>query len=401
MQLFDQARIGAMTLPNRIIRSATFEGRCDTTGAPTEAYSRLYETLARQQIGAIIAGFAFIGRDGRAMQPFQAGIDGDDKIPAFAEVTRRVHAAGGRIVLQIAHTGRQTVPAATGGPVYSPGVAPSQYFRSRPRRLTLDGISTIIDSFGHAACRAQKAGFDGVQIHAAHGYLIHQFINPAVNDRTDIYGIDPDIGIGTEFLRRVIAKIRENCGLEYPVLIKISAGDEYRRGITRDRFRNLVRFLDTQPIDAIEISWGTMDHSLNIFRGTDIPADLVLDHNPRYRTNNPLTRFAFKRLALPFLRRAIKPFSTAYNLPFAVLAKEVTKIPIICVGGFRSREEVNRVIEDNRIDFVSMCRPFIREPALVMRWQKDLNYRSSCTSCNRCVIMCDSGQPTHCYRESL
>jgi 2,4-dienoyl-CoA reductase-like NADH-dependent reductase (Old Yellow Enzyme family) len=399
MQLFENARIGSLTLPNRIIRSATFEGRGDDTGAPAEAYSRLYETLARHQIGAIIAGFAFISKDGKAMQPGQAGIDRDDKIHVFAEVTRRVHDAGGRIILQIAHTGRQTVSAATGGPVCSPGVASSPYFRSRPQRLTLDGISAIIDAFGHAARRAQKAGFDGVQIHAAHGYLIHQFINPAVNDRADVYGIDPAIGIGTEFPRRVIAKIRENCGLEYPLLVKISAGDEYRHGITRDRFRNIIRFLDTQPRAAIELSWGTMDHALNIFRGTDIPVDLLLDHNPRYRTNNPLARFAFKRLALPFLRATIKPFAPVYNLPFAVLAREATNIPIICVGGFRSYEEVNRAIQDNRIDFVSLCRPFIREPALVMRWQKDPNYRSSCTSCNRCAIMCDSGQPTHCYHE--
>jgi 2,4-dienoyl-CoA reductase-like NADH-dependent reductase (Old Yellow Enzyme family) len=401
MQLFDQARIGTMTLPNRIIRSATFEGRCDDTGIPTEAYSRLYETLARHQIGAIIAGFAFISSDGRAIQPGQAGIDSDDTIRAFSEVARRVHTAGGRIVLQIAHTGRQTFPAATGGPVYSPGVASSPYFRSRPQRLTLDGISAIVEAFGHAARRAKAAGFDGVQIHAAHGYLIHQFINPAVNDRIDTFGIDTEIGIGTEFLRQVITKIRDRCGADYPLLIKISAGDEYRRGINRDRFRNLVRFIDSQPIDAIEISWGTMDHALNIFRGTDVPADLVLDHNPRYRTNNPLARIAFKLMALPFLRVTIKPFAPAYNLPFAIIAREQTKIPIICVGGFRCGEEINRVIAENRIDFVSLSRPFIREPALVMRWQKDLNYRSSCTSCNRCAIMCDSGQPTHCYQVSL
>jgi 2,4-dienoyl-CoA reductase-like NADH-dependent reductase (Old Yellow Enzyme family) len=142
-----------------------------------------------------------------------------------------------------------------------------------------------------------------------------------------------------------------------------------------------------------------MDHALNIFRGTDVPADLTLNHTPRYHTKNPFARFAFKRLAIPFLRATIKSFAPAYNLPFAIIARELTKIPIICVGGFRSGEEVNRAIAENRIDFASLCRPFIREPALVMRWQKDLNYRSSCTSCNRCAIMCDSGQPTRCYRE--
>jgi 2,4-dienoyl-CoA reductase-like NADH-dependent reductase (Old Yellow Enzyme family) len=400
MQIFEHARIGTLALPNRIIRSATFEGRCDDNGVPSEAYLHLYENLARMEIGAIIAGFAFISMDGKAMQPGQAGIDSDDKIPAYSRVTERIHAAGGRIILQIAHTGRQTVPATTGGPVYGPGVAPSAYFRSRPQRLTLEGISAIVDAFGHAARRAKEAGFDGVQIHAAHGYLIHQFINPAVNDRTDAFGIDPITGIGTEFLRRVIVMIRENCGSEYPLLIKISAGDEYRRDISRDRFCNLVRFIDTQLIDAIEISWGTMDHSLNIFRGTGIPVDLVLDHNPRYRNHNPLARMAFKLLALPILRQTIKPFTPAYNLPFAKTAKENTHIPVICVGGFRSMAEITKAIQEQKTDFVSLCRPFIREPDIAMRWKSNPEYCSTCTSCNRCVIMCDSGQPTRCYRKS-
>jgi 2,4-dienoyl-CoA reductase-like NADH-dependent reductase (Old Yellow Enzyme family) len=399
MQTFKQTNIGIMTLPNRIIRSATFEARGDRLGFPTDSYTRLYETLAQQQIGAIITGFAFTSMDGKAMQPGQVGIDSDDKIPAFTKVTNRVHAAGGRIILQIAHAGRQTVSNATGGPVYCPGIAPSSYFRSHPQRLTLEGISAIIDAFGQAAGRAQKAGFDGVQIHAAHGYLIHQFLNPAVNDRTDAFGIDPETGIGTEFLRRVIVAARDYCGSAYPLLLKISAGDEYRRGIDRKRFINLIAFLNTTPINAIEVSWGTMDHALNIFRGTEIPVDLVLQYNPRYRTSNRLMKIIWKIMILPFLRMMVKPFSPAYNLPYAILAKDHTKLPIISVGGFRAMTEIERAIQEQTTDFVSLCRPFIREADIVIRWQSDPKYRSTCTSCNRCAVMCDSGNPTHCYRK--
>jgi 2,4-dienoyl-CoA reductase-like NADH-dependent reductase (Old Yellow Enzyme family) len=315
-------------------------------------------------------------------------------------VTKRVHALGGRIILQIAHAGRQTVPSATGGPVCGPGVAPSPYFRSRPERLSEKQICAIIDAFGHTALRAQKAGFDGVQLHAAHGYLIHQFINPAVNDRGDVFGIDPALGIGTEFLRQTIAKVRELCGNGYPLLIKVSAGDGYRHGINRERFRNLIRFLDSQPFDAIEISWGTMDHALNIFRGTSIPADMVLKYNPRFRTQNPLMKALWKTALLPLMRMTIKPFSPAYNLPYAIVAKENTSIPVMCVGGFRSGEEANRAVRENRIDFISLCRPFIREPSLAKRWQGYLGYRSTCIHCNCCAVMCDSGRPTRCYRES-
>jgi 2,4-dienoyl-CoA reductase-like NADH-dependent reductase (Old Yellow Enzyme family) len=399
MQLFEHACIGGVKLPNRIIRSATFEGMAAADGSPLMEYRRLYDTLAARGIGAIITGFAFVNVHGKAMQPGQAGIEKDDKIPRFTEVTESVHQYGGRIFLQIAHTGRQTVPQATGGVVWGPGTRASSYFRVRPQRLPVAEIETIIEDFGQAARRSREAGFDGVQVHAAHGYLIHQFINPAVNDRTDAFGIDPVTGIETEFLRRIIARIRSLCGQEYPLLVKISAGDEYRRGIRQPAFVNIVRFLDTQAVDAIEISWGTMDQAFNIFRGNEIPVQAILDYNPRHRHSNRIVRAVWKLGALPVLRKNLMVFSPAYNLSYARLAKENTTIPIISVGGFRTGTEAAEAVEKGRSDFVSMCRPLIREPELVERWRTDLAYRSRCVNCNRCAVMCDSGQPTRCYMQ--
>ena len=397
MQLFEHAHIGTVTLPNRIIRSATFEGMCDAQGGPSERYLRHYSSLAAQNIGAIITGFAFVSRDGRAMQPGQAGMDSDDKIPRFAATTDSVHRLGGRIFLQIAHAGRQTLPAATGGIVYGPGMKKSGYFNVKPRRLTIDHAERIVDDFASAALRARDAGFDGVQLHAGHGYLIHQFLNPAVNDRDDLFGIDPRTGIGTEFLRQIIERIRSKCGRAFPLIVKISAGDEYRRGMTGASFINVIRFLDTQDIDAIEISWGTMDHALNIFRGTGIPVDAILSCNPRYRTRSLLKRSLWKALVLPIMRRSIVPFTAAYNLPFAEAARKHTQVPLICVGGFRSGRDAVDAIENKQIDFVALCRPFIREPSLVFKWQENIASRSACINCNRCAIMCDSGQSTRCY----
>jgi 2,4-dienoyl-CoA reductase-like NADH-dependent reductase (Old Yellow Enzyme family) len=397
MQLFEQACIGGVTLPNRIIRAATFEGMSAADGSPLAEYRCLYDTLAGRGIGAIITGFAFVNAHGKAMQPGQAGIDSDEKIPRFAEVTESVRQRDGRIFLQIAHTGRQSVPLATGGAVLGPSTKVSSYFGAKPRRLSAVEIETIIEDFGQAARRSREAGFNGVQVHAAHGYLIHQFINPAVNDRTDAFGINPVSGVGTEFLRRIIVRCRELCGQEYPLLVKISAGDEYRRGIRQPAFVNIIRFLHTQAVDAIEISWGTMDQAFNIFRGEDIPVQTILDYNPRHRHHNRIVRAAWKLCALPILRQNLKAFSPAYNLPYARLAKENTTIPIISVGGFRTGVEAAMAVEQDRIDFVSMCRPFIREPGLAERWRKDPAYRSACVNCNRCAVMCDSGQPTRCY----
>ncbi len=146
------------------------------------------------------------------MQPGQAGIESDAKVAAFRRVTEAVHRNSGRIFLQLAHAGRQTTPAAAGGVVFGASARQSRYFNARPCPLTGPQIEETATAFGAAAGRAREAGFDGVQLHAAHGYLLHQFIHPAINDRTDGYGLDARRGIGTAFVERVIAEARRACG---------------------------------------------------------------------------------------------------------------------------------------------------------------------------------------------
>jgi 2,4-dienoyl-CoA reductase-like NADH-dependent reductase (Old Yellow Enzyme family) len=397
---FESAKIGRLTLPNRILRSATFEGLCDAAGCPGPAYTKHYSKLASQGLGAMITGFAYIHPDGRAMQPGQAGLDSDDKIDAFKVVTQAVHAQGGRIILQIAHAGRQTVPAATGGAVFAPSTRKSVYFNVRPQRLTVPQCERIINDFAAAARRAQMAGFDGVQLHAAHGYLIHQFLHPAVNDRTDEFGIDGHNRIGTAFLDRIIDAVRTACGPDYPLLIKISAGDSYHPSFGTSQFIQLIQFLNSKPVDAIEISFGTMDQALNIFRGESVPIMEILNHNPRYATHAPFKRFLWQHLVLPLMAQSLHLFTPMYNLDYALQAKQHTRIPIICVGGFRSGEDMEYAIAHKGLDFVSLSRPLICEPDLALKLRRQPDYRSRCINCNRCAIMCDAGVPTRCYTHS-
>ena len=397
MQIFEPARIGPVELPNRLLRSATFEGMCDDAGCPTKRYLGHYRSLSTKGLGALITGFTYTELGGRSMQPGQAGMDKDSNIAPFAEVVRGVHGNGGRIFLQLAHAGRQTTPAAAGGEVVAPSAKKSWYFGHRPHRLGPEQVHGISQRFAKAAWRAREAGFDGVQLHAAHGYLIHQFIHPGVNDRVDNYAVDNRSGIGTAFLKEVILEIRNLCTTDFPILIKISAGDDCQPTFRPDQYVALIRFLDSMRVAAVEVSCGTMDEALNIFRGESVPVDAVLDFNPRFASHNPVWRFISKKLLLPAVSRRFIPFAPMYNLPAACLAKQHTRVPVISVGGFRSGQHIRTAIEACSIDFVSLCRPIISEPDFALRLREDPNYESRCMNCNRCAIMCDSGKPTHCY----
>jgi len=220
---------------------------------------------------------------------------------------------------------------------------------------------------------------------------------PLTNNRKDIFGIDCETKIGTKFIDTVIDKIREKCGDDYPIIVKVSGGDDYKNSFKEFQFINLIRFLDGKKVSGIEISYGTMDYALNIFRGQRIPMDAALKYNPRYKIKNRLMRFFFKNLLAAIMAKKFITFSPMYNLSYAKLAKKNTDIPIICVGGFRKCEELYSVIENGLVDFVSSCRPFICEPNFAIKLKEDKNYTSACMNCNMCAIMCDSGNITKCY----
>lgn len=398
MKIFTPHAIGKMVLPNRIIRSATFEGMADKNGFITDQYIQFYNNLSKQKIGAIICGFSYISQEGKAMHPGQAGTDFPDKIPLLKQLTETVHSNGSIIIMQIAHSGRQTLQEVTGQKTVSSSSVKSTYFNQKPEKLSISQIEEIVEKFGNSALYCRQAGFDGVQLHAAHGYLIHQFITPAVNKRKDKYGIDKSTKIGTQFLKEIIENVRMKCGNDFPLLIKISAGDDLCPRFKKKQFANLVSCINKLPVDAIEISYGTMDYALNIFRG-DVPVNLILSKNSIVKTENRFAKFIFKTFALPVLKFKLKKFSASYNLESAVLAKAHTTKPVICVGGFRNFAQIESAL-NRGIDFVSLCRPFICEPDFLVKIETDLNHESECTNCNYCAIMCDSDSPTKCYKKS-
>lgn len=395
--IFEPYHHGSLHLKNRIIKSAIYEGRCDSNGFPSESYIDFYDDLAKNEVGGLITGFAYISREGRAMQPNQAGIDHPDKTPFYQRLTAAVHRHGCPIFLQVAHTGRQTLMSATGTTPRGVSSKRSVYFREKTKPFTTSEVYTRVSEFAEAAYLAKESGFDGVQLHAAHGYLIHQFILPAVNNRRDEFGINGTMSIGTAFLEHVITSVRERCGDSFPVLVKISGAVDLKPGFTIKQFEELVRFLDRMEVAAIEISYGTMDHALNIFRG-DVPESLILSQNPILNSRNRIRRMINEAVMKLYFIKKLKPFTPAYNLEFASIAKKLTGIPVISVGGFRNGDEIRDAISKNKTDLVGLARPFICEPDFVKKMKINGSYESRCVNCNFCSVMCDTINETRCYK---
>jgi len=359
-QLFETTFINTMALANRFVRSATWEAMADDSGRCTPRLTELMATLASGGVGLIISSHAYIRPEGRAGVG-QLGVYSDDLIPELQAMTTAVHEKGGKIVMQLAHAGMLAEPASDGlhplGPSVVEGIA-----KPGARQMNGEDIRMLIDSFAAAAARAKSAGFDGVQIHAAHGYLLSQFLSPLFNRRRDRWG--GPIASRARLLLEVLGSIREAVGANYPVLVKMNCRDFNDGGLGLDDAVRVGMLLAEKGIDAIEISGG------NHQSGRLGPIRTGIDAQDK----------------------------EAYFQKEARAFKEKIGVPLILVGGIRSLPVAQRLVDDGVADYLSMSRPLIREPNLVGRWQAGDHTKAACVSDNLCFIPARKGQGIYCLR---
>ena len=343
--LFTPGKIGTLTLPNRLVRSATAERMADADGRPTPQLSTLYEELARGGVGLIITGHMYVDPSGKA-HPEMTGIYSDDLIPSLSKLADAVHREGSHAFVQINHGGMQC-SRETVSETIAPSAIDVPFLEQPAREVTFDEIEFLIQAYAQAARRAQEAGFDGIQVHSAHGYLIGQFLSPFVNRRTDAWG--GDLKGRTRFLRSVCQAVREQVGPDFPVAIKLGMMDGMDGGLTAEDSVRIVAALEEMGLDGVEISGG-------IGGGRNI--------NTR-----------------PGIRREA---DEAYFRPLARQARPATRLPIMLVGGLRTRRVMEEVLSAGDADFISLCRPLICEPDLPNRMRLGLQEQSRCISANRC-----------------
>lgn len=331
--LFDKTHIGNMHLKNRFIRSATGD-HLVKEGHPTEEMLKLYETLANGGVGTIITGNAKVLNFGT--QNFDMlSIYDDYYIEGLKELTDAVHSYETNIILQLVHFG--SFMGNEEEEIWGPSSIENLYSKIKPKEMTKEDIKALQEAFAYAALRAKKAGFDGIQLHAAHGFLLSQFLTPYYNRRTDEYG--GTIENRTRVLLETCKLVRETVGDEYPILIKINSTDAIEQGMTFEECRYVCKKLREVGVDAIEISGNSASFS---------------------------------------------PKQEAYFKDYAAVIAEENNIPIILVGGNREYAAIEAVLNETSIEYFSFSRPFIAEADFVKRWKSGDKSRVKCVSCNGC-----------------
>ena len=387
--VFTKSTIAGIELKNKIIRSATYEGLSDQEGRPTKKLSDMYVKLAKGEVGAIITGLIGVQRKGRTTSRM-CMLDRDDFIDDYKQINARLKEYGVPVIAQLAHGGGQSDKIASGGF----NLAPSKKFYPQTGKfsqvISEENIIEVIDSFISAIERAKKAGFAGIQLHAAHGYLLSEFLSGGLNRRKDKWGGS------TENRFRIIAEImkgaRERVG-NYPILAKFSAYDYLKNGIRIDEALRIAVMFQRAGIDALEVSCGAND-GLNTIRTKEIPSDAIMANMFPINIKSEIMKNVLRKI-IPLFVKTYEPIFN-FNVTAAEKIKQEIDIPVIAVGGIRNINDINSIINGNKADYVSMCRPFIIEPDLVKKFKEGKQDNSKCIDCCYCLfgLMKDS---VRCY----
>ncbi len=358
-KLFEPIYVGNLEIKNRFIRSATYYALSDIDGYIGQESVDLIGRLAENEVGLIITGYAYVLKSGQSY-PDMNGIQDDDHIPGFLKMTRAVHEVDGRVAMQIVHCGSASEMAAkTGGDFMAVSMVEGMPdYGRKAREMTEEDIEKIIEAFGQAARRVQEAGFDGVQIHGAHGYLASQFLSPLSNRREDRWG--GSLENRMRFVIEVCCSIKSQVDDDFPVMIKLGCKDYVKdgRGLTIEEGTKIAEALEKEGIGLIEISHSIQDNT--------------------FRKKNMLGITSEEK--------------EACFLPEARVIRKGTSIPLSVVGGMRSIPVLEDIIESGVTDMISICRPLIREPGLIKRWMEGDQRRADCISCGKCLNIDDKGK---------
>jgi 2,4-dienoyl-CoA reductase-like NADH-dependent reductase (Old Yellow Enzyme family) len=383
--------IKGMELRNRFVRSATDETMAGPKGEITDPLIKLYSNLAKGGVGLIISGHFYVHPSGKVSGK-QKGIYSDELVPGIRKLVDAVHEHGAKIAFQLSHGGVQADNRSTGGSLLAPSVNvrnPSSF--KKPKEMNDDEITEIIQAFVQAGRRTVEAGADAIQLHGAHGFLISEFLSPFFNRRQDGWGGSDENRF--RFVKEVIQETKKVLPDEMPVLVKLNTNDfTPKPGVDPDLTARYVRWLADLGVDGVELSCGTY-FSFHSVRG-GIPVKDFAGMMPWWI--RPMVKFQLKKMV------STCAYEEGYNLDAAkMIGAERDGLRLFLVGGMRRVAPMEDVLERGYADYISLSRPFVREPFLVKRVKEGKQDEAACISCNRCMVSMMKGLPLRCYVDGL
>ncbi|MBD1575978.1 NADH:flavin oxidoreductase [Vibrio sp. S11_S32] len=346
--LFESYSIGSMILKNRFIRSATWENLATETGYMTEPLLEVYRKLAEGEVGLIITGYANILADEKPNAGMM-GMYNDSFIIDYQPLTELMHQHGSKIVMQLAYGGTKTTHNVGERIIFAPSDIPERGTKTQGKAMTQADIDHVIDAFTQASRRAQAAGFDGVEIHGAHSYLINQFLSPYYNQRSDQYG--GSLENRMRFLIETYHAIRAQVGDDFPVLIKLTASDFFDGGLTFDDTQIICQKLADIGVDGLEIS-GNIHGSAQKRVGEKVDGYLIPEEG--------------------------------YFSEFGRVISKQVEVPVITVGGLSNLDTIEHIAQTSNIAAFALSRPLLSEPHLIKRWQSGDRTPVQCEHCSKC-----------------
>lgn len=378
---FQKKKLGNIFLNNAFIKSATYEGMYDD-GIPNQKLIDHHVSMIKGGVALTTVSYGAISPDGRTFKNQMHIHEGSlTKLKILAD---EVHTAGGKVSIQLTHCGYFSKNMDVKRPL-----APSRVFNEYgfmsgiafSKAMTNNDMQNVSDSFANAAIKLKNIGFDAVEIHMGHGYLLSQFLSPWTNKRKDAYG--GSIENRSRFPLEVMQKVRDSVGADYPVLVKLNLDDGFKNGFSLEDCMHTSKALEKHGCSAIVLSGGfTSKTPFYLMRG-DVPLKGMIDNA------KSLAEKITMAVVGPFI---IKKYRFEENF-FLNQAKEIRKavdIPLAYLGGVDSEEGIKEII-DVGFNFIALARPLIHDPNFLLKIRSGEIAKSECTRCNACVVEMDRG----------
>lgn len=380
VRLLDKAQLGPLELRNRVIKAATFEGM-SPGGRPTAALTDFHRNLAAGGVGMTTVAYGAVARGGRTFAD-QILLD-DEAVRPLRRLTDAVHAQGAAASIQLVHCGGFR-RIGDGGGVRGPSFGINLYGIAAGvpliRSMSARELEALPGRYAAAARIAEHAGFDAVELHLGHGYLLSQFLSPLTNRRRDCYGgsLAGRARLALEVVRAVRAAVPK-----LALIAKTNTSDGVDGGFTLDESIQVSRWLEAEGVDAIEPSGGlTSRNAFFLLRGRAPLREMI------EAEHNRLQRLALRTLGRWLVRSP--PFSPMFFRDQARKIREAVDVPVVLLGGLVSKDNLHAAIDDG-FEFVALGRALLADPDLVWRLQRGDFERTRCTACNACVAAMESG----------